>query len=246
MVQQLFVSGLTPISGLSAPEAIVRRLTEAIIAGELKAGDQLPREDELARVLRVAPMTLRNALASLREMGLLVTTRGRYGGTFVASDIGEKLRKAAKSNIMTKQELRSLTDWRRAISGEACYLAAERGNQRDFSNIQSAAEEFSKCSSDVSLRRLADARLHTLIAEASKSADLVRQEIHIQEQLNSIILPLTTPSLVGNTRSMHHDSLVSAIVERDADGARRELIAHVESTFDWCVSLMMSRQTTNN
>lgn len=246
MVQKHFVSGLTPISGLSAPEAIVRRLSEAIAAGELKASDQLPPEDVLARALGVAPMTLRNALASLREMGLLVTTRGRYGGTFVASDIAEKLRRAAQSNVMSKQELRSLTDWRRAISGEACYLAAERGTQRDFSHIRSAAEEFSNDISDVSLRRLADTRLHTLIAEASRSADLVRQEIQIQEQLNSLILPLTTPALLENTRSMQHDSIVTAIVERDAEGARREVIAHVESTFDWWVSLTMSKKATNN
>lgn len=238
MGQENFVSILAPVSGQSAPEAIVRRITEGITAGELKPGDKLPREDELARSFGVAPMTLRNALASLRELGMVVTTRGRFGGTFVASDVGERLREAALTSTMTVEELRSLTDWRRAISGEACYLAAERGTAEDFAAIQDAAEEFNRGAADITSRRMADARLHTLIAEASKSADLVRQEILIQERLNVLILPQPTPSLAKFTRSMQHDSLIAAIIKRDPEGARREMIAHVESTFDWSTSLL--------
>ncbi|AIO35988.1 bacterial regulatory s, gntR family protein [Burkholderia cenocepacia] len=228
----------TPVSGQSAPEAIVRRLTDAITSGELKPGDRLPREDEFARSLGVAPMTLRNALASLRELGFVVTTRGRLGGSFVSSNISERLREAARSSSMTEQELRSLTDWRRAISGEACYFAAVRGSQPDFLRIQEAAEEFAQSADDIARRRLADARLHTLIAETSQSSDLLRQEIQIQEKLNILILPQPTPSLAKGTRSMRHDALVAAIVGRDADRARREMIEHVESTYDWSCTLL--------
>lgn len=237
MTQELSISSFTPVSGQSAPEAIVRRLTDAITSGELKPGDKLPREDELAKSLGVAPMTLRNALASLREFGLVVTTRGRFGGSFVASDVGERLREAARTRSMTAQELRSLTDWRRAISGEACYLAAERGAARDFELIQEAAAEFLRYAADVGKRRMADARLHTLIAEASRSADLLREEIQIQEKLNLLILPQPTPSLAKDTPSMQHDTLISAILRRDPEGARKEMLVHVESTYDWSSSM---------
>ncbi|TKC91484.1 FadR family transcriptional regulator [Trinickia terrae] len=243
MTNKLSVSSFTPVSGQSAPEAIVRRLTEAITSGELKPGDKLPREDELARSLGVAPMTLRNALASLREFGLVVTTRGRFGGSFVASDIGERLRKAAQTSSMTAQELRSLTDWRRAISGEACYLAAERGAARDFELIQEAAAEFLRCAADVAPRRMADARLHTLIAEASRSADLLREEIQIQEKLNILILPQPTPRLAKDTASMQHDALISAIISRNPEAARREMLVHVESTYDWSSSMSKAYRT---
>ncbi|SRR5258708_4694954 len=237
MAKELSISSFTPVSGQSAPEAIVRRLTDAITSGELRPGDKLPREDELAKSLGVAPMTLRNALASLREFGLVVTTRGRFGGSFVADDVGERLIDAAQTCSMTAQELRDLTDWRRAISGEACYLAAERGALRDFELIQEAAAEFLRYAADVGKRRMADARLHTLIAEASRSADLLREEIQIQEKLNTLILPQPTPSLAKNTPSMQHDSLVSAIISRNPEGARKEMLVHVESTYNWTSSL---------
>ncbi|OXI79563.1 hypothetical protein CFB40_35255 [Burkholderia sp. AU31652] len=238
MDKKTFASTLTPIAGQSAPETIVRKVTESITTGEFRPGDKLPREEELARTFGVAPMTLRTALASLRELGLVVTTRGRFGGSYIAENVGQRLREVAGANTFTQSELRSLTDWRRAISGEACFLAAERGSERDIRRIEEAARRFDAEPTDVPARRMADAHLHTLIAEAAKSPDLLREEVEIQAQMNRLIMPLPLITPVKGTLSFEHRRLVSAIAARDADGARREMIAHVESTFEWCTPLL--------
>ncbi len=47
-------------------------------------GDRLPSEQDLAAWLGVSRMTLRQALAELAQRGLVTTTVGRKGGTFVA------------------------------------------------------------------------------------------------------------------------------------------------------------------
>lgn len=230
-------SAFTPVSSQSAPEAIVRRLMDAIVSGELGPGAKLPREPELARSLGVAPMTLRNALASLRELGYVVTIRGRLGGSFVVEDIGERLFSSTLATAMTAEEIRSLTDWRRAISGEASFLAAQRGTRTEFSNIRDAAATFDKCVDDAVRRRMSDARLHTLIAETSRSEDLLREETKIQEKMN-LILPQTIPLLVNDTPTMHHDDLIVAITKKDAERARLEMLKHVESTYEWCCALL--------
>jgi len=59
------------------------RVAEAIAAGDLKAGDRLPPERELAGQLGVSRMTLRQALQTLERRGLVRRTVGRRGGTFV-------------------------------------------------------------------------------------------------------------------------------------------------------------------
>jgi len=59
-------------------------LADAVAAGKLAPGDRLPPERELAARLRVSRMTLRHALASLEQRGLVVCHVGRDGGTFVA------------------------------------------------------------------------------------------------------------------------------------------------------------------
>src|SRR5438270_13385456 len=75
-----------PLRVEGAVEAIVRRLGEAIGSGLLAPGERLPRETDLAAMLDVAPMTLRTALAVLRDAGYVETRRGNGGGTFVLAD----------------------------------------------------------------------------------------------------------------------------------------------------------------
>ena len=121
------VSVFSPISATSAPEAVVRRITEAIATGSLRAGEKLPREDELAKTLGVAPMTLRQALASMRELNLVETTRGRNGGTYVRHDVLERLQEAVSAYPATAEQIRSLTDWRRAISARLAFWPQSAG-----------------------------------------------------------------------------------------------------------------------
>lgn len=66
-------------------------LREQIVSGELADGQQLPREEELAKRLGISRVTVRLALAELAEEGLLVRQRGR--GTRVTH--GSQRRQAA-------------------------------------------------------------------------------------------------------------------------------------------------------
>ena len=52
-------------------------------------------------------------------------------------------------------------------------LAAERATRAEVSRIREAADAFDECTEDIVRRRMADAPLHTLIAEISRSEDLL-------------------------------------------------------------------------
>src|SRR5258707_842382 len=61
-----------------------RRLLDLISSGELRPGDRLGTERELAARLSVSRSTLRQVLAVLAEGGVVRRVPGRAGGTFVA------------------------------------------------------------------------------------------------------------------------------------------------------------------
>jgi GntR family transcriptional regulator len=67
---------------------IQQNLLDQIRSGTLKAGDAVPSEQEIAERLGVSRMTARQALKSLRDIGLTYTERGR--GTFVSASKVEK------------------------------------------------------------------------------------------------------------------------------------------------------------
>ncbi|GAA1799432.1 GntR family transcriptional regulator [Planosporangium flavigriseum] len=75
---------LSAKSGVPAHVQIERWLTDVIGRGDLVPGDRLPREDELAALIGVSRMTLRQALATLESLGTVVRKTGRSGGTFVS------------------------------------------------------------------------------------------------------------------------------------------------------------------
>src|SRR5829696_7892374 len=74
---------LRPVRGHHAFEACVEQLATAIRLGVYPRGTTLPPERHLADRLGVSRATLREAMAALREAGLVETTRGRGGGTVV-------------------------------------------------------------------------------------------------------------------------------------------------------------------
>src|ERR1700742_3846143 len=78
-------SVFAPVPVRNAFEVTVERLAQSIRLGVLADGEQLPPERELADLLGVSRVTLREAIKALREGGLVESRRGRGGGTFVVS-----------------------------------------------------------------------------------------------------------------------------------------------------------------
>ncbi|WP_241575530.1 winged helix-turn-helix domain-containing protein, partial [Rosenbergiella nectarea] len=62
-----------PIGQASRAEQIVTRLANAIMTGLLQANEQLPNEAELAKMLGVSHITVREALNTLRAKELIYT-----------------------------------------------------------------------------------------------------------------------------------------------------------------------------
>jgi GntR family transcriptional regulator, transcriptional repressor for pyruvate dehydrogenase complex len=182
----------TPVRVEGAVEGIVRRIGEAIGSGVLEPGERLPTEQQLACMLDVAPMTLRHALAVLRQAGFVETRRGRGGGSFVAADVVAPL--AGVVQAPTAGELRELTDWRRAVSGEAAALAAGRASKAALRAISAAAGEVDEVAGQsVPAYRLADSRFHLAIAEASGSRRLVSAETALQAELGEALAAIPSP-----------------------------------------------------
>src|SRR5437868_11479285 len=122
--------------GSGRVEAVVRRLAEAVALGLIADGDQLPAELDLAASLNVSTVTLRAALAELRDRGLVETRRGRGGGTFVrgpADPSAARLRRRLRD--LSTAELRELGDYRGAVAGTAARLAAERASAVDVARL---------------------------------------------------------------------------------------------------------------
>lgn len=227
---------LAPVVDSGASEAIVRRLGNLMGSGILAPGDRLPKETELAALFRVAPMTVRSALAVLRDHGLIVTRRGRYAGTFVADRVAESIIES-RQGFPTLDEFTDFTVWREAISGEACARAAERITDERSRRLVALVDAAQRERVGTAEFRFADSRIHLFIADTSGSRRLLDEEGVIQAQLTRTLLGINRFRKRVAFIEQGHDALLTAILARDPVEARRALSRHVRGTLDLLTGL---------
>jgi len=232
----------SPIAGPGLVEQAVRRLGEAIGLGMLEVGERLPPEAELARHFGIAPMTLRQALAILREAGYVETRRGRGGGTFVTRAAPpapvRKARKLLRS--LTVDDLRDLIDYRVAIAGAAAVLAAERASQAELETMRHLVEAMEAPDSYEDFRR-ADVRFHLAVASAARSPRLTTAEASMQTEVGALMSLIPHPPEALHVSNGQHRAILEAVSRRRADAARTLMEAHVRGTGDFLVGLRLGK-----
>ena len=220
---------VSPSTGGRADD-VVDRLREAMYLGILKPGDQLPAEVDLARQFGVAPMTVRDALAVLRETGLIETRRGRTGGSFVrqfATPPSDQARERLAE--LTLSQLRDLVDEHEAVSGQSAALAAERAAEGNLRRLVRLADELQLATSPAECIR-ADSRFHVEVAVAAQSERLTRQEVRLQAEICGMLWFPDGPAIDQAALAAEHHAIAAAIADGDTDLARRHAQRHVRNS----------------
>lgn len=97
-------------------EELVNQITESIKRGDLKPKDKLPSEKELTGIFGVSRTTVREALQSLEQYGVIEVQQGSQGGAFVrAIDLDALVGQFIHPLRMTNLTLAELTETRMAL-----------------------------------------------------------------------------------------------------------------------------------
>jgi DNA-binding FadR family transcriptional regulator len=218
------------VSSLRKPRTaddVASDITGKIDRGEWPDGYRVPAERELAATYGLARNTVRRALGQLDDR--LVRVIGR--GTYVKSRAGSspdhflgRLRQASPADVM---ELRLI------IEPQAASLAAHRANADDLGEIEQTLRR--------SLAAKGIAEFHLAIFRATKN-DLL---VGYCEAINAARgqphwYRLKQRSLTEDHRRLYngdHSSIVAALLQRDAEAARRLLHGHLLRVRDSLLSL---------
>ena len=222
---------LRPARGYHAFEACVEQLATTIRLGVYPRGSMLPPERELAQRLHVSRSTLREAMAALRQAGLVETTRGRGGGTVVTlKPRTPSGRAAARVPAARRQDWLDALDFRRIVEPGAAQMAAA-------ANLEDGARaQLEKAHADVvaahkpAQHRQADSRFHLTVATLTGSARVVEAVTSVQSTLHEMLLaiPVLEANIAHSDRQ--HAALVRAILGRQPERARRAMEEHCDDT----------------
>lgn len=222
---------LSPIGGGGLVGQAVRRLGEAVSFGIFEVGQRLPTEVDLAEQLGISVMTLREALAVMREAGYIETRRGRVGGTYVKKGALSAAQREARVADLTDDFLRDLTDYRAAIGGHSAALAAERATPEEVAEMWALVERMEAATDFLGFRQ-SDAAFHVMIASCTRSQRLVRAEAELQSELTPLFTSFTVGPQTRHATNKEHRAILAAIEARDASVARTLMEAHVTGSAD--------------
>jgi DNA-binding FadR family transcriptional regulator len=117
-----------PVRSQNAFEETVERLLAVIKLGVVGPGERFPPERELAALLGVSRITLREAIGDLRNAGYVESRRGRFGGTFVRytppSPSRVELRRIA---VEDADKINDALTFRMAVETGAAQILAQLG-----------------------------------------------------------------------------------------------------------------------
>jgi DNA-binding FadR family transcriptional regulator len=220
---------LGPVRAGNAFEETVERLLSVIKLGVIPPGDRFPAERELASLLGVSRITLREAIRALQQAGYVESRRGRFGGTFVtyirpAPDPGEARRIA----LADSAQLSDALAFRMALeTGAAQVLAAADGDRGRGVLLERLAAVNQATPEDY--RRL-DTLFHLAIAELTGSTLLAAACADARMRLNDLLnaIPVLKHNIVHTAQQ--HTAIVDAILAGDPERARCAVAEHLDGT----------------
>jgi GntR family transcriptional repressor for pyruvate dehydrogenase complex len=221
------VTALRAVRPASVSDGLVAQVRAALFRGELKPGDHLGSETDLAQRHGVSRVPVRDAFRSLQAMGIVEIRLGASGGAHIAA--GNPARFAEALAVQFKLigiSLEELFESQIAIETAAAELAAAKATAGDVAGLAAVLARLAASRGDAEAFTREALAFHRGVVEASHNRALVAQSQALFEVLYDALLPQTTPTLAARVLRRHR-RLLDTIRHGDGAAARAAMGEHL-------------------
>ncbi|WP_205620854.1 FadR/GntR family transcriptional regulator [Intrasporangium chromatireducens] len=206
-------------------------LRKAVLDGQLRTGDRLPAETELARQFSVSRPTIREALSALESQGLIRKVPGAGGGSFVQAVDHTALGQVVQESMHNLLRLGSISFDEVAIVRQylevpAATLAATNRTDEDLEELQELLAEQKRRTVDDPMVAELDAQFHISIARMSGNRILAALVYALHRESEPVSYLDLSPE-VGRDTFAQHRHIVAAIAEQDPGAAEAAITEHL-------------------
>lgn len=200
-----------------------------IVRGRYPEGSKLPTETELANEFSVSRPVVREALARLRDDGLIQPRQG--AGSFVIRRPGSALLRFAP--IASIADIQRCFEFRMAVEPAAAGLAAARRDGAMVRAIEDALRAGDEAAASGGLGADSDFQFHKAVVEASGNGYFSTTLLSLEEAMKTAMLLNRQLSLQNPLRKLHlrqaeHKAIFEAIAASDAGAASAAMRDHID------------------
>ncbi|TWF58667.1 FadR/GntR family transcriptional regulator [Neorhizobium alkalisoli] len=210
------------------PARIAAQIGREISEGRIAPGDKLPTEHILSKTFGVSRSVVREAIAHLRNEGLVETRQGV--GAFATDLERRQSIRIEQEDLTDRASFRRLFQLRLPLEIEAAGLAAMHHGPADLAKLDESMARMSGTEKWTDEGILADLVFHRQIAAATQNEyfltvlGFVAERIHLA--INAARAAAVLEEIVEVTIA-EHTAIRDAIAARDPNGARLAMRAHL-------------------
>ena len=208
------------------PKEIADRLLELIRAEQLRPGDKLPAERELAAAMRVSRPVLREALRGLATMKVVEIRQG--AGTYITALEPQNL-VSHLDFVFSKDSvaLAQVLETRRVVEVGNVRLAAERITPAQVERLGSILADLRAAVGDADLFSSLDIAFHDTVCEAAGNF-LLAQFMSIIDTLAKVSRERTGSARAFRERALRdHEGIFGALAAHDQAAAAEAMATHL-------------------
>jgi GntR family transcriptional repressor for pyruvate dehydrogenase complex len=203
--------------------ATVKRM---IVRGELRAGQRLPAERDLAVQLGVSRPSLREAIRALIALNILESRHGE--GTYVSSLEPDLLTEPIDFVLQIQDRgVTALFEARQVLESSMAAFAAERATDLELAELDDFVKRGRTKLGDAAAFIEHDLEFHDRIRRAARSPVLASM-LRSVSTLSLETRRRTAQEQVVRARALaDHARMVKTLKARDPEAARRAMVAHL-------------------
>lgn len=217
---------LKPVERQTLAQAVMQRLMDYIVDGELQPGDPLPSQYHLAEQLGVSRPVLREAMQGLSSVGVLEIRPG--SGCYVGSS-SRATDSAALFEILTHEAALEALEARMVVEVELAGLAASRATASDYAEIEAILERLQRAIENGGETSAITSEFHRTLASSGHNAFL-HQMSQLLDQARTVQfsrIEAALPDIRADEYESHRE-LLEAIRSGDSLRARAAMQHHLE------------------
>lgn len=223
-------SALSAIDNRSLVDKVEMNLIRLFMEQQLKAGDLIPKEMELAEGMGVSRTVIRESLNRLKTMGLIESIK--HKGTIITSpDLSSVLQKMMIPAIMDKTTLRNIFEMRLIIEVGMADFVVARATKEDINELRGIIINEVSPSKDTLFDVNYEIAFHSKLYAITGNETLKG----FQQLLLPIFSYVYSSGLMkpseSNREYVSHRELVEILAQRDADKFRDAMRNHLENHF---------------
>ncbi len=206
---------------------VISYIKKQIRSGELRIGGKLPAERELSEILGISRNSVREAIRTLDNMGVISSHQG--AGNFLTGNFENNLVESLSMMFLLNQiDYKQVSELRRALEMEALMLAIDNITDEE---IQSLVKIMSLLETGTEANNVVlDKKMHYNIALASKNTLIINILQALSEVLDKFIVDLRREILSqDDSRKIlmeAHNGMLESLITRDKNLAYESINKH--------------------